>query len=100
MVLTKKEIDKIKNEVLELFGIEASKRYSRGKSYCLPLYQMTDGTYYKHKKNMLISNKIFKSKHKLDCNFILDEYANNEWLPLIEDMSKEEIIEYCEKHSL
>lgn len=100
MVLTKKEIDKIKNEVLELFGIEIPKKYSRGKSFCLPVFQTTDRAYYKHKKTMILSKKTFKSKHKLDCRFILDEYANNGWLPLIEDMSKEEIIEYCEKHSL
>jgi len=98
--MNKKEIDKIKNEVLELFGIEASKRYSRGKSYCLPLYQMTDGTYYKHKKNMLISNKIFKSKHKLDCNFIVNEYIKNGWYPIIEDMTESQIINYCRKHLL
>ena len=98
--MNKKEINRIKNEVLELFGIEIPKKYSRGKSFCLSVYQMKDGTYYKHKKNMIISNKQFKLKRKLDCCFILDEYANNGWLPLIEDMNKNQIINYCRKHSL
>ncbi len=87
-------------EILHEMGFSASVKRTRGKSICLPLYVTDDFSYYKTKKALLISNKNFKHRTKLDCQYILDEYNKNGWLPLIEDMNKDEIIKYCEKHSL
>lgn len=94
-----KELNNTLSNILAEMGFYAYKKRTREKSYFLPVYKMTDGTLYKYKNTMLISNKTVISKIKLDCKYILDEYALNGWVPQIEDMSKEEILKYCEKHS-
>ena len=95
-----KELINNVNKILREMGFSASVKRTRGRSTCLPLFVTDDGSYYKTKKALLISNKNFKHRTKLDCQYILDEYTKNGWLPLIEDMNKDEIIKYCEKHSL
>lgn len=88
------------NEILHEMGFSASVKRTRGRSICLPLYVTDEGSYYKTKKALLLSNKNFKHSTKLDCQYILDEHTKNGWLPLIEDMNKDEIIKYCKEHSL
>ena len=88
-----KELQKfIDNLLKEMFG---TKKITRGRSFNLPLYQMEDGTYYKHKKNYINSGKTFLRKAQLDCQSILEFYNDDGWLPEVEDFTREEILIYC-----
>lgn len=97
---TKKELDEMMKSVLIELGFTPRKKIARGKSDCLPVYVMTDGSYYKSKNAMLESGKTLKGKHKLDCYYILQEHADNGWLPIVQDMSSDNILAYCKKHIL
>ena len=78
----------------EMFG---TKRRTRGRSDKLSLYLMEDGTHYYHKKNMLSSGKTLKRRISFDCMSILELYQEEQWLPKVEDMTREEITQYCRK---
>lgn len=96
----KSELIKYMNKILHDMGFNVHKNRGRGKSTCLPLFVMTDNTRYKTKSKMLSSGKTLLKKERLDCDFILQEYNDSGWLPIIEDMTAEEIVNYCKKHSL
>lgn len=94
-----KDLIKAVDQALEKMGFNPPRpKRTRSRSHTLPVYVMTDGTQYKQRKTMLASNKEFKEKSHLDCNFILHCYEHENWLPKIVDMSDREIIEYCKKH--
>jgi hypothetical protein len=94
---TTEELNEIKKSVLSLFGIGSKKKRTRGRSDTLPVYTLPDCTHYKHKKNALATGEKLK-KAQLSCDFILEEYRTNGWLPPIHDMSEKEILDYCKKH--